>query len=205
MGSIGIKNKDYTKKQLEDRYIGLVEVVNILKKYDIPYRIAAGTLLGFYRDKAFIPWDNDVDFFFNVDDIYSKTEELLQTFNNQGFEIKNVNMDLQCYSLVINKYGSKYEFSGFHKKGKYMIQLPKWNVGWRYPESLFNEIGVIEFNGKEYTTFKNIENFLLLQYGDWNKEKRSGYLTYKVRVNYFNPFIRVFLKIQQFIEFLKRF
>jgi phosphorylcholine metabolism protein LicD len=203
MGSVG--NKEFTKEQLENRNVGLVEVVGILEKCDIPYRIASGTLLGFYRDNAFIPWDNDVDLSFNVDDIYSRTEELLQIFTNQGFEIRNVKMDLKCYSLVINKYGSRYELSGFHEKGKYMVQLPKWNVGWKYPKDLFNEVGVIKFNGKEYTTFKNIENFLLLQYGDWNKEKRSRYLTYKVRVNYFNPFIRVFLKIQQFLKFLKSF
>ena len=85
MDSIG--NKSFTKKQLEDSLIGLNEVVKILSQEKIPYRLASGTLLGFYRDNAFIPWDNDVDIFFNVVDIFNKKEDLVRNLKKEGFEI----------------------------------------------------------------------------------------------------------------------
>ena len=70
MGSL--LDKEFSNKDLQLRLIGLNEIVKILSQRKIKYRIAAGTLLGFYRDRAFIPWDNDVDIFFNVDDIYNQ-------------------------------------------------------------------------------------------------------------------------------------
>lgn len=203
MGSIG--NKNYTKAYLEDRLTGLNEVVKILDQEKIPYRIAAGTLLGFYRDNAFIPWDNDVDIFFNVDDIYKKKDNLIKIFKKKKFELILTNKitDYSCFGFRAIKYGTRYEFSGFHEKGKYMMLLPKWNIGWKYPKDLFNSLSTIKFRNYEYTTFSNIEDFLILQYGNWKQPKKTRYLTYKVRTNYFNPFIRIVMKVKYFIKLLK--
>ena len=204
MDSIG--NKSFTKKQLEDSLIGLNEVVKILSQEKIPYRLASGTLLGFYRDNAFIPWDNDVDIFFNVVDIFNKKEDLVRNLKKEGFEIilNSKIKDYTCFGFRVKKYGTRYEFSGFHEKGNYMMQLPKWNIGWKYPKALFNSLGKIKFKNNEYMTFSDIEHFLILQYGNWKEPKRTKYLTYKVRTNYFNPFFRIFIKIRQFIKLIKK-
>ena len=39
----------------------LFEIDRICKKYDIPYFISEGTLLGAFREGNFIPWDDDID------------------------------------------------------------------------------------------------------------------------------------------------
>lgn len=204
MGSIG--NKSFTKEQLEDRLIGLNEVVNILNKKNIPYRLAAGTLLGFYRDNAFIPWDNDVDIFLNVDDVFDIRESLIEKFKQQKFNIvlsekKNF---YECFGFRAYKYGTRYEFSAFHEKGNFMVMLPKWNIGWKYPKDLFNSLGTIKFRHNEYMTFSDIETFLFLQYGNWKKPKRHRYLTYKIRINYFNPLIRIVIKIKNLLKLIKK-
>lgn len=54
----------------------LTDFDRICRKYDIPYYLFFGGLLGAIRHKDFIPWDNDVDVCMRTED-YEKLKEIL--------------------------------------------------------------------------------------------------------------------------------
>ena len=54
-----------------------IEFKRICKKYNIPYYMLGGTMLGAIRHKGFIPWDDDMDFGVPYE-YYPRLKELLQ-------------------------------------------------------------------------------------------------------------------------------
>lgn len=66
-------------KKVQDRLLEMaVKISGILEKHDIPYMITYGTLLGAVRNKGFIPWDDDFDFYL-FEDTYDQAMKVLRT------------------------------------------------------------------------------------------------------------------------------
>ena len=91
---------------------------------DIQYSIAYGTLLGFFRNKKFIPYDHDLDCFIGIESFdkllklgYQKTNKRV-IFNDEiikykpDFKSDNIYLILNK-SLLQNKgYGNRYDCNG---------------------------------------------------------------------------------------------
>ena len=202
MGSIG--NREVSQEDLNNRLKGLVEVRDIFNRLDIPYFLANGSLLGPYRDGEFIAWDNDVDIHCRLEDIYDKYNLLREELIENDFEINHELLQKEWFSFRANKYGTRYEIGGFYLKKKYRYQTKKGEMGWKYPKEFFEKQSIIKIKGENFTTFSDIEKFLYLQYGNWKTPKRTKYLTYKIRTNFFNPFVRFKYQIKKLLKKVKK-
>ncbi|MBF9024380.1 hypothetical protein HKCCD6035_02345 [Rhodobacterales bacterium HKCCD6035] len=73
-------NQKYGREEIKKSQTALLEmaliVCSILEKYDIPYVITNGTLIGAALYEIFVPWDDDFDLFL-FDDTYDQAMELL--------------------------------------------------------------------------------------------------------------------------------
>ena len=71
----------YPREQIERVQLELLDMVTIvsgiLEKFDVPYTIAFGTLIGAVKFHGFLPWDDDIDLFL-FEDSYDKAIQLLE-------------------------------------------------------------------------------------------------------------------------------
>jgi phosphorylcholine metabolism protein LicD len=199
------KNKRiFTEQELEKRYENLLIMVSILEELNIEYFLSDGALLGIYRDKSFIPWDNDVDISVKAEDFKDKISILKNRLLEKGFVLIGFeNSDKRCF-LSTKKDNSKFEITAFFKKNGYRLSvLDKNEMGFKLLEKFFRK-NKIMFKGVEFCTFSYIEEYLKFQYGDWKTPKQNDYFTIKVRTNYFNPFVRLKYQFKKLLKRVKK-
>ncbi len=108
------------KYKLESLYLVIKYTCIFLEKHNIEYCIEGGTLLGSYRHKGIIPWDNDVDIMIFKDGYY-KMLNLMIEYNKDVFKILNCTpgfklfYDDECYGELfvydLDKTDNKYKLA----------------------------------------------------------------------------------------------
>lgn len=119
------------------RMLDMLSVLDkICKKYNLPYWLEGGTLLGAFRHGGFIPWDDDLDVQMLRSD-YKKlmkvikqelpTDIVLQTYQtDKGFNRQMARLrDLNSHLVIANPY-DHYEYD---YQGIFIDIFPMENIG----------------------------------------------------------------------------
>lgn len=125
--------------------------------------ISDGTLLGFHRNKDFIPQDTDIDVAVMVDDVAPDIDldmELIRTATWDDKIVQKAYRDLNECIFDIFFYYKEGDY--YVTRGDYgFIKLPAYEI--------------IDYKTK-YGTFpapKQTEEYLTLRYGDWKTPKQD--------------------------------
>ena len=201
------KLMDLKESDLNNRNIGLVDISKVLHGLKIPFMLSDGVLLGAVREKSFIKWDWDVELSVKVEDIFNKSELLLESLKENGFILVNVTLDWKNYKICAEKLGTKYSLIGFYEHGDHRMR-----AAWLYPKIFFDQLEEYVFLGNKYMVPSPPENYLKFQYGDWKTPIRTAnkrsYLTSDVyRENRHTVRLLLYLKnkFQRILSKLKIF
>lgn len=142
----------------------LKDLTMVLKANDIKYWLNWGTLLGFYRDKAFIPWDTDIDVTFHAKDLYVVTTKVIPLMRSL-YKCYVPNIQKCCYGdLWFIRDKEKIELNYVDTVGdKYIYAPGRCDLG--VPKEYIDTLTEIEVYGLKWPVPSNTEKYLELSYG----------------------------------------
>jgi hypothetical protein len=152
--------------------------VEQLRGAGITHWISSGTLLGFYRDKGFIPHDTDLD----VNVLVEKPEAIVI----RGFEVCRVmyykkpqpnsptgfHFDQYPMQIALTRAGEIFDIYYFYKVGDIALNINEHGVI-RKPMHFIENMTSIKYHGKDYPSPGPIEDFLKWRFGDWETPRSS--------------------------------
>lgn len=160
------KNFDFNS-----RFEMMKSIKNISEKYNFKLFLTDGCLLGAYREKNFISWDNDVEFCAFDEEINTHFDNIVNDLLKENFIVRTIK---EYPNAKINSYfkGEKVGILSLYKKSDIRYRhLYKW------PASFFDNSETINFKNEVFSCPK-IEDYLEYQYGlDWKIPKKNNYLS----------------------------
>lgn len=107
-----------------DVICSLVEFDKVCRKHNIRYYLGFGSLLGFARDGAILPWDYDIDVVVPIFEKNRLVEALRSDLNNEYyFYCPEVDPKCRHYCLRVTKKG--YDSSAVHMDVFFLIGAPE--------------------------------------------------------------------------------
>lgn len=161
---------------------GLVEIKNILAKFDIPCMLGYGSCLGAVRDQKLILTDGDLDIIVLHENVKGQKEKVEKEFEKAGWKIKQKprGEDKRIGDYCIFMCTHRNTFLPEESIGDYNVEIlfyPRWK-NWRwefhndkymlFPRELFDNPKEIIFYGHRFFVPNPPEEYLRLCYGnDW--------------------------------------
>lgn len=169
MSVIPIDHRPYSLDPMErkDPLSTLLEGIKILEGKH--WWLSAGTLLGLYRDKGFIPHDTDIDV------------AVLGDIDREG-----LGKDFELVRSVTERDGRHMQSAYIHLPSMIIFDiLHYWPDGEDYytesekgklfrPTSIIDKLGTLEHGGHEFPVPGDVEYYLELWYGDWRTPRTGG-------------------------------
>jgi hypothetical protein len=152
----------------------LLEVKQVFDELGVVFFLRQGTCLGAVREKAFIPWDDDIDIGsvagmhgFDEGDI----EPVADAFAARGFQVKRAEFDGEMWVGLL-KDGVRVDWLCLRVRRGHVLHFP----GVRFPVRLFEDLKEIEFLGETFLTANPPEEYLTIKYGpEWQTPKQLDY------------------------------
>jgi len=164
----------------------IVKITNALTENNISYWLAGGILLGLYRDKQIITYDNNVDLGV-YDYMYEESNKikLINLMYKLNYKLWYVN---HSKIVVINSFKQFHvEFFRFRKNDKYYYH-PDYQGYFYYPLECLDKLQKYSYNEKiKFFIPNNPEKYLICQYGNWkipnsNFKKPNDYKNYTINL-----------------------
>jgi hypothetical protein len=151
----------------------LKEAKQLLDQLGLTFFLRHGTCLGAVRDKAFIPWDDDLDIG-SIIGMHGLTEEKVHeaadVFKQHGFTVR-VEMNELNLSVDMQKYDTQLDWTCYRVIDGNIYQWPVVKI----PATLHDNLKPIDFLGTEFMVPNPPEEYFLLKYGPgWETPQKAG-------------------------------
>ena len=152
-----------------DAEVELKEICDFLKKYSIKYWLSSGTLLGIYRDNAFLKDDTDIDI-----SIMGEDKETLLSYLPREYNVEIVReYDGVVSKIVVNSSRDVWiDFTLYYEYGDELVS--RYSGGtWVLPKDRFKKLESIKFKGRKFAC-PNPEWYLERRFKDWKTPIHKG-------------------------------
>ena len=152
----------------------LREAKEIFDEHAVVFFLRQGTCLGAVRDKAFIPWDDDIDIG-SIEGLHGFDERLIEpvadSFRARGFYVKRSSFDGQAW-LGLMKHNIRIDWLCSKVRKGHVGHFP----GVLIPVRLFTDLKELDFIGEKFLVPSPPEEYLRHKYGpNWMTPNRFGY------------------------------
>lgn len=160
----------------------LFAVTSSLDKYDIPYHLEGGTLLGIVRDNGLLPWDDDLDI--SIPSGYEfRLPKALRFLQLKGWRVDKRkyyrfdHLDISGIRVFKIRDRSRGMLNMGHSyldifikvtNGQYTYWQAKKKL-MRVCSSYYQGHDIIEFKGRQLKAPKKHKDYLTEKYGDWTQ------------------------------------